>query len=84
MKNLWGFISLALGMISLTAFVGGLSSNFDPPAWVVAVIALAGLLSGLNALVKRMNRFTAWTGVVFSSLTLVATSIVYGIGYGLR
>ena len=84
MKNLWGFISLSLGVISLTAFAVGLLSNFEPPAWVVAGIALAGLLSGLNALAKRMNRFTVWTGEVFSSLALVATSIAYGIGHGLR
>lgn len=83
MKNLWGFISLALGMICIVAFVVGLLSNFEPPAWVVAGIALAGLLSGLNAMANQANRLAAWTGVVCSSFALVATSIAYGIGHGL-
>ena len=84
MKQMWGFISLGLGAISLTALVVGWMSDFEPQTWVVVVIALAGLLSGLNALAKRGNRFVAWTGVVFSSLALVATSIAFGIGHGLR
>jgi hypothetical protein len=76
--------SLFLGLLSLTALVIRLLTNLEPSVWLVMVLTLAGLFTGINAVTKQVYRFVAWIGVTSSSVALVTMSIVYGIGHGLR
>ncbi|XUX01354.1 MAG: hypothetical protein TUN42_05045 [Dehalogenimonas sp.] len=78
-----GILSISLGAISLITLAIGLFTGTRLLAIVTTTPALAGLVSGLAAQAKRQNHLMAWTGIISSSIALLAGATVYGIGHGL-